>query len=277
MDQQKLLEDFYKTSTGRVLEGKESFRNRMGCIVHGLAHKHPKTMVAVGSLAFIGGMVGGPTMLLAVSPVMFAGVYTAITPKNVERAACEFLANVAVRKTDALACFLKKQNVNEADQKKLLQQYLQKNMPLGMMPEYMKKHPDAIEKITSGKLSEASYHSPEVYLLEAVQERLTKTKTKGGILYGMIQPFSAKYREQKQIAQEIAAKRWQNRQKWEKMPMPKPSWTHFMRSAEAPKKETNGNIVATFTHTRFNQMTQNTPHKKTSVETKQAVLSDEGR
>ena len=235
MNQSKvLINAFQKTAIGRVISGREAFRNRMGRLLHGLTYYHPKSLMTIGAVAFMAGITL-PGVLLASAPLMFVGVYSAISPKKTEKAACEFLANVAIRKTDALAHFLKKQQVTTDIAQSTLQQYLEQNLPRGMANEYMSTHPNAIVQIQSEHASDICYHNPEVYLLEVLQEQLTKSQDKGGILHGMMQTFMPKYYLQEKEARRIAAIRWSNRQLWEKMAKPKPTWPVFMHAAEHPK------------------------------------------
>ncbi|MBP5343997.1 MAG: hypothetical protein J6Y85_02860 [Alphaproteobacteria bacterium] len=244
MDQQKLLEAFNQTPAGRVILGKEALRNRLGRVIHGLVYKHPKSMITLGSLAFAGSLVTGLGVMMLTTPIMFAGAYAALSPKKLEKAGCEFLANVAVRKADAFAHFLKKQNLTASEQEQAVLQYLCQNLPVGMKQEYLETHPNAAGQIISGKPDEACYHNFDVYHLEALQEQFTKGKDKGGVLHGMFQTFTPKYQKQKKIAAIIAAKRWQRRQQWERMPSPKLSWMKFKRETETQKKYPHDTISA---------------------------------
>lgn len=247
MDQQKLLNAFNQTPAGRVISGKEALRNRLGRMLHGLAYKHPKSMMTLGSIAFASSLVTGPVVMALTTPIMFAGAYAAVSPKKSEKADCEFLANVAVRKADAFARFLKKQDLSETEKEQAVLKYLHQNLPVGMTQEYLKAHPQATEQILSGHPEEACYHDLSVYHLEALQEQFTKSKDKGGVLHGMAQMFTRKYQAQKQLAFAIATQRWQHRQQWEKLPSPKPSWTAFMRATEAPKKQSRNTVSAALT------------------------------
>jgi len=250
MDQQKLLDSFNKTAAGKVIAGKEAFRNRIGRIMHGLAYKYPKSVITAGALAFTGGLLTGSPLMIATAPLMFGAAYTAVSPRNTERATCEFLANVAVHKADAFARFLKRQNLSTTEKEQAILQYLQQNMPIGMASEYLKSHPQAVTHIINSHPEEACYHTLEVYRFETLQEQFTKNKDKGGILHGFIQTFTKKYRRQKQLAEKIATTRWQNRQRWEKMPTPKVAWTAFMRATEAPQVRTPARIGTTLAHSR---------------------------
>ena len=255
MDQRRdLIEMFHKTPVGRVVKGKESFRNTVGRVMHGLAHSHPNVMRVLGTTALIGGAVAGPVALVALSPVMFMGIYSC-TPKKFEQSACEFLANVAVRKADALSRFINKQNISDELKKSTVQMYLLQNMPIGMANEYMTHHPNAVMQIMSGHVSEASYHNPEVYELEAVQEQFTKGNDKGGILQGMVHFFTKKYRNQVQLGKSIAQQRWQDRLTWEKISGEKPAWPNYMHTKEFERTTGKKSIWGTLTDSKLNHVT----------------------
>ena len=119
------------------------------------------------------GAVG--TILL--TPIMFAGVYGGISPKKNEKAACEALMNIAVRKGAALARFMNREDIPPSLKQQTLQEYLSNNMPLGCQNEYQQMFPNAVANILNRNESEAQYHNLDVYLLEAVQEEFTKSNT----------------------------------------------------------------------------------------------------
>ena len=205
MDKAKsLIKDFEASKVGRVLNGKESFRNKVGRVMHGMAYKHRALMILSGLGAVVTGVGLGAVGAVALSPVMFAGIYGGISPKKNEKAACEALMNIAVRKTSAFVRFLNRQNIVNTERQRAVRMYLDSNLPVGMKKTFAADHPLAVAQILSGRDDLVQYHSPEVYQLEVMQELLTQSNEKGGIVHGFFQPFTRKYYELEKKAKEQA-------------------------------------------------------------------------
>ena len=242
MNSQEIIKQFEQSRVGHVLNGKESFRNKMGRVVHGLCYKHRVLMILTGIGAMAAGVGMGAVGAVALSPVMFGGVYGGLSPKKNEKAACEALMNIAVRKGAALARFMSREGVSESLKKQTLQKYLNDNMPLGCQKEYQQAFPYAIADILNRDESKAQYHNPDVYLLEAVQEEFTKSNEKGGVLHGMAQVFTKKYYQQEAKAKKVAMMRWQDRQQWEKMGSNRPKWPEFMKALVYQRKTNHSSL-----------------------------------
>lgn len=244
VDSKQLIKEFNESKVGKVLNGKESFRNKIGRVLHGISYKHPKLAMTMGVSASVGAaLVGGPVGAVAVSPMMFAGVYSGIVPKKEEKAACDFLMNVAVRKTAAFDNYLVKRGIDEKTRLSAVQAYLKSQAPgFGYFKEYQKDFPSAAQQIMAvGMKGDLPLlHGKELYELEALQEVFTKDRNKDGILKGMIKTFTPAYRERRKEAKKIAESRWADREKWEKMPSDTRSlWRSYMKEQEFLKsKET---------------------------------------
>ena len=255
MDSKKLISEFNHSKVGRVLNGKESFRNAVGRTLHGLSYKHPKLAMGLGFLAFSGAtIVGGPIGAVVASPLMFGSVYSAIVPKREEKAACDFLMNVAVRKTAAFNNYLQKKDIPETERMAALDVYLKSQAPkFGYFNEYKKEFPNAVQKIVKEGMKGdlPLLHGKELYALETLQEVFTKGRNKDGILKGMIKTFTPTYRRQRQEAETLAKVRWEDRKKWMEMdPDARLSWREFMhaqafqRNKEEPlKTETKRSLL----------------------------------
>ena len=244
VDSKQLIKEFNESKVGKVLNGKESFRNKVGRVLHGISYKHPKLAMTLGVMGFMGAtIVGGPVGAVVASPMMFAGVYSGIVPKKEEKAACDFLMNVAVRKTAAFDNYLVKRGIDEKTRLSAVQAYLKSQSPrFGYFKEYQKDFPSAAQQIMAvGMKGDLPLlHGKELYELEALQEVFTKDRNKDGILKGMIKTFTPAYREQRKEAKKIAESRWADREKWEKMPSDTRSlWRSYMKEQEFLKsKET---------------------------------------
>lgn len=247
-DTKKLIKEFNESKVGKVVNGKESFRSGVGRILHGLSYKYPKLAMVMGVMGFMGSTVAlGPVGAIAASPMMFAGVYSGIVPKKEEKVACDFLMNVAVRKTAAFNNYLEKRGVDEKDRLAAVREYLKNQAPkFGYFKEYQKDFPNAAEQIMKeGMKGELPLlHGRELYELEALQEVFTKGRNKDGILKGMVKTFTPTYRAQRKEAKKIADARWADRKAWLEAPEDKRGpWREFMkgqafiRSKENPKKE----------------------------------------
>ena len=240
MDQTKqLIEEFNVSKVGQVLNGKEAFRNKVGCLLHGLTHKHPKLAMLGSSALFAGGTaLMGP---LAAAPTIFPAAYGAavsFTAKGrlQEKASCDFLMNHGVRKTAAFSNFLDKKGIDAATKEAALQTYLKSQAPkFGYFRDYIRQFPNAVQQIMSSGMKGdlPLIHSQEVYHLEAVQEALTKGHNKGGILHGLVQSVLPKTKEMEKKAGEVAAKRWADRKAWEAMPAEtREPWRKFSKAKE---------------------------------------------
>ena len=239
MDQTKqLISEFNTSKVGQVLNGKEAFRNKMGCLLHGLAHKHPKMAMLGSSLLYAGGVATlGP---LASAPAIFPAAYSVATAtakgRLREKASCEFLMNVAVRKTAAFSNFLEKKGIDAATREAAVQTYLKGQAPkFGYFKDYAKQFPDAARQIISAgtKGDLPLIHNKEVYHLEAVQEALTRGHNKGGVLHGLVQTFSPKTQAMEKKAGELAAQRWADRQAWEaQSAATREPWRRFSKAKE---------------------------------------------
>ena len=247
-DTKKLIKEFNESKVGKVLNGKESFRNGVGRILHGISYKHPKLAMAMGIMGFMGATVAmGPVGAIVASPMMFAGVYSGIVPKKEEKAACDFLMNVAVRKTVAFNNYLEKRGVDEKARLTAVQAYLKSQAPkFGYFKEYQKDFPKAAEQIMKEGMKGdlPLLHGRELYELEALQEVFTKGRNKDGILKGMLKTFTPTYRAQRKDAEKIADARWADRKAWLEAPEDKRApWREFMkeqafiRSKENPQKQ----------------------------------------
>ena len=237
VDSKKLISEFNASKVGKVLNGKESFRNGVGRTLHGLSYKHPKLAMVLGFTGFLGATVAaGPVGAIATFPIMFAGVYSGIVPKKEEKAACDFLMNVAVRKTAVFNNYLEKRGIDETERLTVLQTYLKSQSPkFGYFKEYQQDFPNAAEQIMKeGKSGDLPLlHSRELYALESLQEIFTKGRNKEGILKGMIKTFTPTYHKQRKEAEQIAEKRWADRKAWlETAPDKRPSWREFMKGQE---------------------------------------------
>ena len=233
MNSQKLIDEFNKSKVGKVLSGKESFRNTVGCALHGLTYKHPKLVMGMGILVFsVAAIIGGPVGTVVASPLLFGGVYSAIVPKKEEKAACDFLMNVAVRKTAAFNSYLQKQAIPETERMATLDIYLKSQSPkFGYFNEYKKEFPNAVQQIAKEGMKGdlPLLHGRELYALEALQEIFTKDRNKGGILKGIFKTFTPTYRRQRQEAEMMAKARWEDRQKWMGIASDKrSSWREFL-------------------------------------------------
>lgn len=247
-DTKKLIREFNESKVGKVLNGKESFRNGVGRMLHGLSYKHPKLAMALGTIGFMGAtVVGGPVGAIAASPIMFAGIYSGIVPKKEEKAACDFLMNVAVRKTAAFNNYLEKRGIDEKERLTAVREYLKSQAPkFGYFKEYQKDFPGAAEQIMKEGMKGdlPLLHGRELYELETLQEVFTKGRNKDGILKGMIKTFTPTYRAQRKEAKKIADARWADRKTWLNTSEDKRGpWREFMkgqefiRSKENPQKE----------------------------------------
>ena len=248
VDSKQLIKEFNESKVGKVLNGKESFRNKVGRILHGVSYKHPKLAMALGVVGFMGATVAmGPVGAIVASPMMFAGVYSGIVPKKEEKAACDSLMNVAVRKTAAFDNYLVKRGIDEKKRLSAVQDYLKSQAPsFGYFKEYQKDFPNAAQQImTVGMKGDLPLlHGRELYELEALQEVFTKGRNKDGILKGIVKTFTPTYRAQRKEAKKIADARWADRKAWLEAPEDKRGpWREFMkgqafiRSKENPKKE----------------------------------------
>ena len=241
VDSAQLIEQFNQSPAGRVINGREAFRNRMGRLLHGVAHKHSKLALTIGIAAAVGGFaLGGPIGFAATFPVMFQGIYGTVAPKKFEKAACDFLMNQGIRKAAALASFMKKQNVPVAEQETTLQTYIRQQAPLGCFKDYDKQFPDAAKQILSAgtKGDLPLLHGPELYHDEIVQEMLTKNRQKGGILRGMLRTFLPSTQHLEKQAKLLAARRWADRQEWEKLPPEnREPWRSFYKAREFERSQ----------------------------------------
>ena len=231
---QELIDQFNHSPVGRVVNGRESFRNRVGRFMHGLAHRHPKLGFALGTAAFVGGsVVGGPVGSLCTAPFLLQGIYGAITPSKIEKADCDFLMNQAVRKTAAFCTFMERRHVPSAEKEAALEQYLKSQSPMfGYYREYREQNPDAVAQImSSGQTGDLPLmHGPDLYQAEITQELLTKAHQKGGIVHGLIRSFLPQTRQLEKRAGLMAARRWADRQEWEALPpAERGSWRSFYK------------------------------------------------
>ena len=236
-DTKMLIREFNASKVGKVLNGKESFRNAVGRTLHGLSYRHPKLAMAMGVVGFMGATVaGGPVGALVASPVMFASVYSGIVPKKEEKAACDFLMNVAVRKTAAFDNYLVKRGTDETRRLSAVQAYLKSQAPgFGYFKEYQRDFPNAVQQIMKEGMKGdlPLLHGKELYELEALQEVFTKGRNKDGIFKGMIKTFTPTYRRQREMAKRISERRWADREKWEKMSSDTRSpWREHMKEQE---------------------------------------------
>lgn len=243
-DTKKLIKEFNESKVGKVVNGKESFRNGVGRILHGLSYKYPKVAMTLGVVGFMGAtVVGGPVGAAVASPMMFAGVYSSIVPKKEEKAACDFLMNVAVRKTAAFDNYLFKRGIDEKTRLSAVQAYLKSQAPgFGYFKEYQKNFPSAAQQIMAvGMKGDLPLlHGRELYELEALQEVFTRGRNKDGILKGMIKTFTPTYRQQRKEAKKIAEVRWVDRKTWlETAEDKRGPWREFMKEQEFLRSKGN--------------------------------------
>ena len=247
MDTSDLIRQFNESKAGHVINGSESFRNRMGRVLHGLSYNHPRLAAVAGiGTSIVGTAVGGPIGALATSPALFSATYAVVTPKRFEKAACDFLMNQGVRKASAFSNFLEKQGIDPATREAAVAKYLEQQAPkFGYYKEYQQEFPAAAKQIveagTKGDLP--LRHSQDLYKNEIIQETLTRERRKGGILKGLIYTFTKDARRIESEAEKLAAERWADRQAWLAQPAEsRGTWRSFYKDREF-QRSTAGKAV----------------------------------